>query len=174
MKDKTTDIIMAILVIIFGISLVLWAEDLTNFISIIIGILITLYGINKIINNFKYQEYSSNIIFGIISLVFGIFLIINSNFLKELISFIIGIYILLIGINSLITILKISKYSKTNYNKSIILTIIGIIIGFLCLIGKFIVPDFFLRFIGILIICFGIINLLNTIMIDKTIYMRKK
>ena len=172
MKEKITDIIMAILVILFGLFLVIWADEVTNAMSIVIGILIILYGIRKIYEYFTFKVDTGNIIIGIISIVFGLFLTINLSFIKELISFIIGIYILLISINSLITILKLNSVAK--YNKSIILTVIGIIIGFLCIIGKFIIPDLFLRFTGIMIIGFGIINILNTIMVDKTIYMKKK
>ena len=172
MKEKITDIIMAILVILFGLFLVIWADEVTNAMSIVIGILIILYGIRKIYEYFTFKVDTGNIIIGIISIVFGLFLTINLSFIKELISFIIGIYILLISINSLITILKLNSVAK--YNKSIILTVIGIIIGFLCIIGKFIIPDLFLRFTGIMIIVFGIINILNTIMVDKTIYMKKK
>ena len=172
MKEKITDIIMAILVILFGLFLVIWADEVTNAMSIVIGILIILYGIRKIYEYFTFKVDTGNIIIGIISIVFGLFLTINLSFIKELISFIIGIYILLISINSLITILKLNSAAK--YNKSIILTVIGIIIGFLCIIGKFIIPDLFLRFTGIMIIGFGIINILNTIMVDKTIYMKKK
>ena len=83
MKEKITDIIVNILISLFGLFLLIWADSVTNMISIILGIAIIFYGASKLIDYFRFQESSFVLVFAICSLVFGAFLIYRADFLKE-------------------------------------------------------------------------------------------
>ena len=91
----------------------------------------------------------------------------NASFLKELISFIIGIYIMLSNIIRLIDIINLKKLTNIKFTSSIVIVIIGIILGILCMIGKFMIPDVFIKFIGIILIINGLLDIINTLLLNK-------
>ena len=107
------------------------------------------------------------LIFGIVAIVLGGILIFKTDFLKELISFIIGIYVVLTSLLKLQEALTLQKTVGVKLTKAIVISIIEIIIGVLCIFGKFIVPDFFIKFIGIMLMIYSVLGIYNQIVIGK-------
>ena len=163
MQRKLSESIVSICMAIFGVCLVAWADNVTNIISILLGIVVIVYGVTKIINYLHDKDNITDLIFGILVLVIGGVLVFRASFLKELVSFIVGIYIL---ISSASTFVYVMKNNKENKN-SIILSIIGIVIGLLCILGKFLIPDIMLQLIGVLMVIYGVMNIVNVFLIDN-------
>ena len=114
MRDKKiSDVVLAICLLIFGIFLVIWADRITKIVSILLGIVGILYAIMIFVNYFKVKDKTFgntlNFIYGIFILVIGFILVFRVEFLKELISFIVGIYIVLSSTIKLYEILKLQK-----------------------------------------------------------------
>ena len=163
MKNKISDIIGSLFIIIFGVCLVAWADKVTNILSMLIGSAFVLFGIIRIINYYKNVEISSafELVFAIISLVIGGVLIFRAGFLKEMISFIVGIYITLASVNSFITATKISSGEK-KFTKPMTISAICVLVGILCILGKFLLPDIILQFIGVMMTAYGVMSIVNT------------
>ena len=163
MQRKLSESLVSICMAIFGVCLVAWADNVTNIISMLLGIVVIVYGVTRIINYLHDKDNITDLIFGILVLVIGGVLVFRASFLKELISFIIGIYILISSASSFVYVMKNNKENKN----SIILSIIGIVIGLLCILGKFLIPDIMLQLVGILMIIYGVVNIVNIFLIDN-------
>lgn len=154
-----------------GICLTIWADKVTDVGSIFLGILAIVYGIIVFVNYFRNKKKVINdrlsFLFGIVILVIGFVLVIRTDFLKELISFIIGIYVILTSSFKLCECISIMKKTKTKMTTSIILSSIGIFVGLLCILGKLIIPNVIVSYIGILIIIYSIVSIINLFILDR-------
>ena len=97
--------------------------------------------------------------------VIGLILVIRPNIVSEIISFVIGIYILISGIIKLK--ITMDNKSSSKYKISLWLGIAEIVIGVLCILGKVLIPNIVLKFVGILLIIFGVVNIASTIILPK-------
>ena len=166
-KLKTKEVIVSGLLIVLGVCLIIYADKVTSALSIMLGVSLIVMGIINAVSYFKETKSSVNLVLGTIEMAVGIFLIVKSSFLKEFISFIIGVYILLSSIAKLVEAIDIQKETGVSQKRSIILSAIGIGLAILCGIGKIIVPDMFLKLIGFLILIYGIIDIVNLFILNK-------
>ena len=170
-KNVLSEVLMYLCILALGISLTIWADKVTSIVSIILGILAILYAITKFVNYFNNKERVTadnlSLVYAVVILVVGLILIIKVNFLKELISLIIGIYILLSSILKLSESINIGKTTGAKLNGPTILSLIGILIGILCIAGKFILPDVIVTYIGIMLILYSIISIAELILVNK-------
>lgn len=170
-KNIISSLLILIALFIFGLSLVIWAENVTNIVSIVFGCITIIYGLAILIDYIRKDIKTLNdnlkLIFGIITIVLGGILVFKTNFLKELISFIIGIYVVLTSLLKLQETMNVQKSLGIKLTKNIIISVVEIIIGVLCIFGKFIVPDFFVKFIGIMLMIYSVLGIYNQIVISK-------
>lgn len=174
MKDKkVSEIVLAICLLVFGMFLIIWAERITKIVSIMLGIVGILYAIMLFVNYFKKNDKTFgntlNFIYGIFILVIGCILIFRVNFLKELISFIVGIYIVLSSTMKLHEILTLQKKDNVNMKKPLIITLILIFLGLLCILGKFLIPDLMVRVMGVILVIYSIMMIVNAKMVKKIV-----
>ena len=172
MKKKIlNDIVVDGFILILGISLVVWADKVTNIVSILLGVMAILYGIIAFVNYFKKQDklFSDTMMFtyGIVLFVMGIILIFKVEFLKELISFVIGIYITLTSAMRLHETITVSRASNIKMTPALVLSIVGIVVGLLAITLKLIFPDLIVQYIGVLLIIYSVVNMVNVIMIRR-------
>lgn len=170
-KEVVSEILMSVCVLILGVCLTVWADKVTTLVSILLGVLAVIYGISALVSYFSNKEklFNDNLefIFGIVVLVIGGVLIFKVDFLKELVSFIIGIYILLASSLRLVETIKLGKSLNTKMTTSVVLSIIGIVLGIMCITFKFLFPDMIVKYIGILLIIYGVINVTNLLIIRR-------
>ena len=170
-KAIWAEALMLICTLILGVCLLLWADKVTTVISILLGCIAVFYGIAAFINYLSNQEKimadRMQFILGIVVLVIGFILIFKVDFLKELVSFIIGIYILLSSIIKLRECLNLRKELKVKMTGALVLSIIGIIIGIMCIVGKFIISDMIVKYIGIMLIIYSVISFVELILIKR-------
>ncbi len=170
-KSIISEIIMFMCLLLLGISLFIWADKVTTIASIILGIIAILYGVVACVNYFKNQDKLMNdrlvFIYGIVIMVIGFVLIFKVGFLKELISFIIGIYIIFTSGIKLHESITVGKKLNVKLKGATILSVVGIIIGILCIAGKFLIPDMIVKYIGILLIIYSIVSIIQLIFLNK-------
>ena len=171
-KTKTSKTNLALsfgdaVMLVLGVCLLIWADKVTSFISIAFGILMLIYAAYTIIDCLRTKQNSSSKIITAIALcIAGLFLIIQNSFLKELVSAIIGIFIVIIGIVKLQNAIHSKPYNP-KYLTPLILALIEILCGVLCITGRFIVPDLILQFLGVLLIISSLSDIIGSIMIYK-------
>ena len=169
-KQIWGDIGMAICIFFLGLALVVWADRVINVVSIMLGILAMVYAIFGFIKYFKNdnKQVKDNLvlIYAIALLVMGGILIFRVNFLKELVSFIIGIYILISSVIKLSESMTLQKNLNTKLPGAILLAALGVVIGILAITGKFLFPDIIITYIGVMLIIYSIISIINVILIN--------
>ena len=130
-----------------------------------LGIVGILYAIMMFINYFKKNDKTFgntlNFIYGIFILVIGCILVFRVEFLKELISFIIGIYIVLSSTLKLREVLALQKKDNVELRDSVIINSVLIFLGLLCILGKFLIPDLIVRVMGIILVVYSIMMIIN-------------
>lgn len=170
-KSILGEIVMFICIFLIGLALVLWADKVTNVVSIVLGFIAIIYGLVGLVEYFKTEERGvrDNIVLIYITtlLVVGGILIFKVDFLKELVSLIIGVYILISSIIRLGECITLSKSLNTKLTGSTILSIVGILIGIMLIVGKFIFPDIIVTYVGIMLIVYSIISIINVILLNR-------
>ena len=172
-KVKTFSMPVSINVILLalGICLLIWANKVTSLISIAIGALFLVYAVYNFIAWYRVENRNmgdnAKLITAIALGVSGAFLIIEKDFLKELISIVLGIFLLIESIFRLQDALNSKKFNP-NYKNALVLAIIGVVCGALCIFGKIIVPDLVVQVIGVLLIVFAVSDRTGGIMIKQS------
>lgn len=154
-----------------GICLLIWADQVTTLISIIIGaVFLVCAAYNFIayarVENRNMSDYTK-LFTGIALAVAGGFLIIQSGLIKEVISIVIGVFLLIESIFRMQDTLN-SKAYNPNYKNSLILSLIGVACGALCIFGKLIVPNIMLQVLGVMLIVFAFVDTTGGVIVAKS------
>lgn len=159
-NKKINEIIVSIFIFLIGICLFIWADKVTNTFSIIIGGFLIAY---SIINGMIYikdkEKNNMTLLITVVLFVIGLILVIRPNIISEIISFVVGIYILLSSFLNLNTTLSNKQNKK--YHLNLVLSVIGIILGILCILGKILVPNLILRYLGLMLMIYSIIDIIG-------------
>ena len=166
MKKKIGDILLSLLIFALGVCLLFWPGSVIQVTSILLGSIFVLYGIISVIRYIKDDPKSvMNLVSGILSIVVGVVLLLRPTIIAETMSFIIGILIVIMCIGSIANALEVKGAS---YKISIGLAIAGIVVGVLCVIGKILLPNIILELIGVLLIIFSVISIINAVITPRT------
>ena len=135
MKNKTWDIVLGLLVILFGISFLVSPVSAFGTIVYIAGLMLIIFNVARIIT--AYKSNSNFLLSGmtsyIVGIVFGLILIGNRKNAVEIIPVFIGLWFLIGGLSKLLVLLKRSKDIKILY-KPIIEMAVGLIVVILPII----------------------------------------
>ena len=164
MKDKkVSEIVLAICLLVFGMFLIIWAERITKIVSIMLGIVGILYAVMLFVNYFKKNDKTFgntlNFIYGIFILIIGCILIFRVNFLNIVLS----------STMKLHEILTLQKKDNVSMKKPLIITLILIFLGLLCILGKFLIPDLMVRVMGVILVIYSIMMIVNAKMVKKIV-----
>lgn len=161
-----------IVTLILGIVLAYSPEGSIKVITGIIAVLFILIGVLQLIDYVKQSKaekmMSLSLILGILLTAVGVFLFINLESLASFVTTLIGIAILIKSLFKLQFAFNIKDISdKWFYN--LIVGIVGVLLAILILANPFHSASLFLRIIGIIFIVGSIIELVETLMVIKTI-----
>ena len=156
------NLIYALLFLVFGIILLTSTEDLITIVSKVIGGVLIVIGIIKsiiyIYMKGKLGEYSlSKLIVALLFICFGMLLIFLSGTLSFAIRTVIGMWILFSGINRIIFAISMSAIDKKSFLVYLITSLLMIVLGIVIITGVF---D---QLIGLLIILYSVIEIVNYI-----------
>lgn len=161
-----------IVTLVLGIVLAYSPEGSIKVITGIIAILFLLIGVLQLVDYFKQSReekmMSLSLILGILLSSIGIFLFVNLESLANFVTILIGIAILIKSLFKLQFAFNIKDISdKWFYN--LIVGIVGILLAILLLANPFHSAALFLRIIGIIFIIGSVIELIETLIVIKTI-----
>lgn len=159
-----------LIIIALGVCLIAWAGQFTSIISIVIGILFGLYGLYDILAYLRAKESNrdiSRVIAGITLLAGGAFLILQNGFIKDFISVFVGICIIVESLSKFQDTMALKSAGFKDYKRPLIFSIIGIVCGVLCVVGKIIVPNLFLQILGVMMIIFSVSNIVTANILGK-------
>lgn len=159
-----------VILLALGITLLIWADKVVNGISIAIGSLFVLYAAYNFIAYFRSEKKMADItklIAGIAMVIAGVFLITQTSFIKEIISFVVGIFIIFESMVRLQDSFKLNKINKEAAKMPLILSAISLTCGVLCIFGKILIPDIFLQILGVMLIVFSFADICGLLTIRK-------
>jgi len=161
-KESSLDkIVSSIALLCVGVCFVVWADKVTEWIAILFGVISLVYAIVRAIKFFKTDPEKRTtlpLFYIILSATAGILLVSRANFIKEAISFVVGVYIILTCSVQLLGI-STARHKSGLLLGSYLWPMLGIIVGILCITGQFIIPDELARLTGIALIIYAIVYL---------------
>ena len=158
-------IILNVLFLLFGIVIYLNSRITIELTGIILGIYLMLFGIFAIYE-FLIRDnnplFSLNIIWGILSIIAGLFVIINPFAFIKILTFTLGIYLLIISVRKIIDENKLKSYGYDGWSLMLAIAIILLIFGIFIIINPMASMDL-VEATGIFIILASILEICNSI-----------
>lgn len=163
---KKSILLTDIIYLFIGFLMAVIPKFISDFICYIMGIIIILFGSNRIL---KYMELKkknslSNILLfiGIIALIIGLVIIVNPKSFASIIPLIIGVYVFVLGITKYNQAINFKEAGyKSWYNvmiSAVLLSVLGLIVAF----NPFETLTLIIRLVGIAFIINSIYDLYNT------------
>ena len=173
MKTEKTSIIISILFFLLGLILFIDFNGVINFISYVLGTIIIGLGVYKLWSYYRkklnneitdYNEFG----FGVVDLILGILIIVLAEAFLTILRFFIGGWILLSGINRFVQTMTITTNKNSRFYTLLVMSIIIIGLGVFIILNK----DAF-DLIGLLIMIYAIIDIIESIIFRKNIKLNK-
>lgn len=127
---ENKNVLTPIIYLILGFILAFKSDEAVKLIFYILGIIIIVYGIKSLItyyqNKDNIQLRNINLSIGIVSILIGILLIVLAGALNLGIRYILGFFMIFIGISRLLTDYSLSNYKNFNTLSNLVLIILGI------------------------------------------------
>lgn len=165
-KSSWTDIAVSLIFILFGAMLMMSPETVQAMIAILLGAVFIAMGIFRLINYIasgKTDRYSLSI--GIVAIITGIIIMFCSGIILSVFRIIIAIWIIYSGIMNLQTTIVWKDFKSKLWWMSFILSILMIIAGIYVMANS----GAILQTIGMIIIAYAIINIIENIIFMKKI-----
>ncbi len=159
-KAKFNFIIMAIIYIVFGLMFMIRPNTTNKVIVIILGIIITLFGISKILTHIKYETYQRyenfNLGTGIIALLIGLYFLIKPEIIVSILGAILGFFLFFHGAINFQHAFNLKSMEYKKWWASAIFGIIAICFGFYGVMNPAAISPAFSIVIGIGMVLSGI------------------
>jgi len=128
-KEKKS-LLTPIIYLILGVVLAFKSNEAVTLIFYVLGILVILFGIKSIITYYKNKELAQfgniNLSLGIISIILGILLMVLSGALEASIRYVLGFFLIFIGISRLLSDYSFNQYKNIKSLSNILLIICGV------------------------------------------------
>ena len=161
------NMISSIIFLILGLLLVFKTEGTINLISSIIGVTLLMNGGFSTIKYFKENDNKVNIIYGIVAILAGFILILNPTTIVSILPFVLGVYFTISGIIKLKYALDIKNYQRRTPVFMIIVSILMMVCGVLFIINPFEGAVAITQAIGIYLIIYSVLDIINSITLRK-------
>ncbi len=163
-KSNWTDIIVSLLLFLFGVLAISRPEFVMSMISIILGLICIIIGILKAIDYFADGKSNNYLLaIAIAAVIVGIIIMFCSNIIASLFRIIIAIWIIYNGIINLQTTIIWKDYKSKIWLLTLLLAIATIIAGIYILINTGAV----IQAVGIIVIIYSIINIVQDVIFIK-------
>lgn len=170
-KMNITSIIFSVLFILIGLFLIIKPEGAIHVVAYALGIMLLVWGIVSMIqffskkNSQNYLEFS--FILGMLVFIFGIIILIKPDTIASIIPLLLGVWMISNGVTKLSYALTINK--ENNATASIIVSGLIVILGIFLIFNPFAGAKTITQIIGVLMIIYSVLDLIECIFIKKTV-----
>lgn len=172
-KVYRSSLITSVILMIIGLLLVFEADSTIKSISYIIGgilILVGLFAILKFIKNLNNpSRVGLDIIYGVVTTIFGTLIIRHPETIASIIPFIMGLAILFSSTNKLQGSFVLKNQKNKMWKVSLIVSIISAICGVVLIFNPFQGAVIITKIVGIFIIIYALLDIVSTITIKKNV-----
>lgn len=167
-----SSIIMSLVLLILGLLLIFQSEATIVTISYIIGAILIALGALAIIKFIKkvkgVEEINFDIVYGIVTIIFGILIIKNPHAIASVIPIVIGIGIIINSATKLQYSFELKSHKSTLWKSTMIISIISTICGIILLFNPFKGAVIITRVIGIFIVIYSVLDIFSTLSIKRS------
>lgn len=160
-KAGYTSIITSVISAIIGIVMFAYSEATIKVIAYGLGAFLMITGVVKIIDYIvqkgSYDLFNYNLVYGIISIVFGLVIVANTDALGGIIGLILGIWIIYSSLMRFGLALKLKAFES----KSWILTLIIAILMMICGVYIIFAPDIIIATLGATLFIYSIMDIIE-------------
>ena len=122
---KTASAIVALIILVFGVYLFFFPSIIVKIIPIIIGILLVVHGVQDLSlavesKGYKADRWWLGLVFGLISILAGLYCIISAFKLVAFVTMITGIMLIYDGLSDMIVVHKVNKAARDVVDSKII------------------------------------------------------
>ena len=170
-KMSVVSIISSLIFIVTGVFLLIKPETALNVVCYVLGVILVLWGVISIIQFFSDKTstnyLSLSFIFGSFVFIFGIIILIKPRIIENILPLILGVWMVINGVTKLSYALSAFKQNKNML--SIIGSIFIVIFGVTLIFNPFEGAKIFTQLIGIVLIVYSILDLVESISISLSI-----
>lgn len=164
-RSSWTDIVISIIFVLFGVLLIAKPNETLGAISIILGIVFIAMGVLKLVEYYTSDTKEDYLLtIALIAVIFGVIVLFASDSILSLFRIIIGIWIIAAGIMDFQTALVWKQVKSPYWTATVLFSILMMLAGIVILINK----DILLTTMGIIIVIYGVLDI-----IDRFIFMKK-
>ena len=161
------------ILILLGLLLFIKSDDTIVAISYLVGGAIIILGILAFINFFKKKNSdfvsSFDIIYGMITVVFGIFILSNPKMVATIIPFIIGGWVLIKSSFKIAYAIELKNVENVIWKNVLVNYIISELVGVIMIFNPFKTSVVVFKIIGAAIIVYAILDIISTIQLKKNV-----
>lgn len=161
------NIVISVVFLALGVFMVINPELFTKIMFIVMGVTLLILGVLSLVRFFVVKEKSVIeyllMLFGILALAGGVLFLFRLDFIINIVSVLLGVYILFTAVTSLTQLISFKRSGGTGILIPIILSILGIAAGILCILGFLIFPDVITFFTGLMLIIYEVIGIAVTV-----------
>lgn len=129
-KKDNSNLVTPIIYLIIGIILAFKSNEAIQLLFYIIGILIIVYGVKSLVDYYKnksiVQFKNVNLSIAVISIILGVLIILLSETLEVSIRYLLGFFLIYMGISRLLTSISFNDYKNWTTVSNVLLIILGI------------------------------------------------
>lgn len=164
-RSSWTDIVISIIFVLLGVLLMAKPNETLGAISIILGIVFIAMGVLKLVEYYTSDTKDDYLLtIALISVIFGVVVMFASDDILAVFRVILGIWIIAVGIMDLQTTLIWKEVKSPYWTATVLFSILMILAGIVILINK----DIVLTTMGIMIVIYGVLDI-----VDRMIFMKK-
>lgn len=173
-KFLRSSIITSAVLILLGILLIFQSETTIMMISYVIGGVLVAIGVLALIRYVRAGECPAlrnelDIVYGTVTIIFGIIIIKNYQMIASIIPAVIGIAIIISSAGKLNYAFQLKTEENRMWKTTMILSIISTICGVVLLFNPFKAALGIMKIIGAFIIVYAILDLISTIAIKSSV-----
>lgn len=170
-KIGWTSILTSIVFLVVGLIIAYHPETTFKFVSYIMGVVIIIIGAIRLVEYFKerkdYEAYNYDLVYGIVSILLGIIVIICNSFIEAFLRIAIGIWIIYSGVMRIPAGIQLKKIGA---NKSAWITMF-VIAGLMILCGFYVVSvqGAVVAAIGWLMVVYSIMDIVEEVIFMQNV-----
>ena len=173
-KFLKSSIITSAILIVLGVLLILQSETTIMMISYIIGGVLVAIGALALIRYVKNGESPAlrnelDIVYGIVTIIFGIIIIQNYQAIASIIPAVIGIAIIISSAGKLNYAFQLREDESRMWKTTMVISIISTICGVILLFNPFKAALGIMKIIGVFIILYAVLDLVSTVAIRSSV-----
>ena len=129
-KKDNNSLINPVMYLVMGIMLAFYSNAVVKIFFYIIGVIVIIYGIKSLLEYYRNKDSvqfkNINLSIGIVSIIIGLLLIILSDALEVSIRYVLGFFLIYMGVSRLLTQYSFGNYKKIQMLSNVVLIIMGI------------------------------------------------